>query len=401
MSASFAPNPKIDHEIIAKIAATLEDSLRVHSAATSAPNERKELDLTYPVSAVEEMTGLKRHNLLRRPLENPDFPTGRVEGSRRLYSLHDVHKIMEIEGIRPSRGNGQPLILTVANYKGGVSKTSTAINIAQDFCQRGYRVLAVDLDPQGSLTTCFGLNPAQDVDEDESILPFLEGGQSDLNYAVKKTYWDGLDILPACLAIAMAEQLLPTRQMRENTEQTGWKFYESLRTGLDTVKYNYDLIVIDTPPNLGHVQFCAIFAADAIIMPCPPIMLDVQSTSLFVIQLAQFVEQFNAASGMNKEYAFLKVLITGYLDRHSDQQASVTTAEAMATWIRYNFGALCVLNSTMPTTQAIRDAAAINKTLYEVRAGEINRETLNRALNASKTICNEIESLAKAYWGVE
>ena len=95
-------------------------------------------------------------------------------GNRRVWELSDVMPFIRQERatkLRPPGAKG--VVLTVANFKGGVSKTTTAVTLAQGLALRGHRVLLVDLDPQGSATTLFGYVPDLDLSEDETLYPFL------------------------------------------------------------------------------------------------------------------------------------------------------------------------------------------------------------------------------------
>ena len=89
------------------------------------------------------------------------------------------------------------ITIAVANFKGGVGKTTTAMTLAQGLSLRGHKVLAIDLDPQGSLTTLFGIVAQTDVNEGMTALPVLRGEYEDLLAVARPTYWDGVDLVPA------------------------------------------------------------------------------------------------------------------------------------------------------------------------------------------------------------
>ena len=77
---------------------------------------------------------------------------------------------------------------------------------------RGHKVLVVDVDPQGSMTTLFGFLPDAEVDVTQTLLPLLSGDEPDVNYAIRPTYWDGVDLVPSSSPLFSAEFILPTRQ---------------------------------------------------------------------------------------------------------------------------------------------------------------------------------------------
>jgi chromosome partitioning protein len=157
------------------------------------------------------------------------------------------------------RPPGQKAItVAVGNFKGGVSKTTSAMILAQGLSLRGHRVLAIDTDPQGSLTTLHGILPETEVDAEMTIGPLCEGSETDIRYAIRSTYWEGIDLIAAAPFLFSAEFALPARQMRDPSS----RFWDVLNAGLDSVRDLYDVIVIDTPPSLSYVTINALWAAD-------------------------------------------------------------------------------------------------------------------------------------------
>jgi chromosome partitioning protein len=130
--------------------------------------------------------------------------------------------------------------------KGGVGKTTTAMTLAQGLALKGHKVLVLDCDPQGSLTTLFGILPDTEVDESQTILPVCLGQESSIAPSIQNTYWPGLDLVCAAPLLFAAEFGLPARQMRE----TDFEFWNVLNQALDDVRDEYDVIIIDTPPAL-------------------------------------------------------------------------------------------------------------------------------------------------------
>ena len=112
---------------------------------------------------------------ITRAVHRQELPAGeRVRGNRLLFTLEEIHEIQDRMGLRPWRdpATDKALVVAIANFKGGVGKTSAAIHLGQYFALRGYRVLMIDLDAQASLTTLFGLLPDSEVatDQDRSAL---------------------------------------------------------------------------------------------------------------------------------------------------------------------------------------------------------------------------------------
>ena len=105
--------------------------------------------------------------------------------------------------------------------------------------------LAIDIDPQGSLTTLHGILPEAEVSEEMTIAPLCNGTSDDITPAIRSTYWDGIDLVAAAPFLFSAEFALPARQMQE----AGARFWDVLNAGLEPVRDLYDVIVIDTPPS--------------------------------------------------------------------------------------------------------------------------------------------------------
>ncbi|MGO9357368.1 MAG: AAA family ATPase, partial [Xanthobacteraceae bacterium] len=105
----------------------------------------------------------------------PEFQGTKVKG-KRLFTLAEIHTLQEHlkELPRQKYGIERAMTISVANFKGGVAKTFTAVTLSQYLAMRGYRTLVIDTDPQASLTSCFGLDPSQ-VEDTQTILPYLYG----------------------------------------------------------------------------------------------------------------------------------------------------------------------------------------------------------------------------------
>ena len=113
------------------------------------------------------------------------------------------------------------MTIAVGNFKGGVSKTTTAMALAQGLSLRGHRVLAIDTDPQGSLTTLFGVLPDTMVEDEQTIAPIVYGDETSVRSAIQTTYWDGIDLIAAAPSLFGAEFVLPARQPRIQSLSSG------------------------------------------------------------------------------------------------------------------------------------------------------------------------------------
>lgn len=142
-------------------------------------------------------------------------------------------------------------VLAVANQKGGVAKTTTVHSLAASLCERGRRVLMVDLDPQACLTFSAGVEP----DKLESSLHDVLLGRASAGEVIISS--DGVDLLPASIDLAGAEVHLLTRPGREH----------GLSRALDEVRDRFDVVLIDCPPSLGTLTINGLTAAAGVLIP--------------------------------------------------------------------------------------------------------------------------------------
>ena len=147
------------------------------------------------------------------------------------------------------------MIIAVTNAKGGVGKTTTAVNLAAAFANRGKKTLLVDLDPQAHSTRCYLRS-----DPDRDICDFIMDRPSQAHRAVYPTDYSNVDIVPATERLSETAELLSTRIRRE----------ERLHRALVALADEYKMVLIDCPPSLGILTYNAINAADLILVPVQP-----------------------------------------------------------------------------------------------------------------------------------
>ncbi len=143
------------------------------------------------------------------------------------------------------------LVVAVANQKGGVGKTTTAVNLSAGLTLAGYQTLLVDFDPQGNATSSFGLGKR---DSGPNIFDLMDGG-TEIASAVRKTKFG--DIIPSCLDLAGSEITLVNKEKREFC----------LKNALEPLRNSYDVILIDCPPGLGLLMINALTASDSVMIP--------------------------------------------------------------------------------------------------------------------------------------
>jgi chromosome partitioning protein len=154
----------------------------------------------------------------------------------------------------PLTQHGNAHVITLCNQKGGVGKTTTAINLGAAMAELGRRVLLVDFDPQASLTVGFGLNPNA---IDHTIYHLMMGSGVTIDDVIVATGVDGVDLIPSNIDFAGAEMQLINEVAREQV----------LARALAPAVERYDVILIDCQPSLGLLTVNALAASDGVIVP--------------------------------------------------------------------------------------------------------------------------------------
>lgn len=191
---------------------------------------------------------------------------------RRSYTLAQVNELRHYMAAQkpkdavnylPHRRPGEKLqTIAVANFKGGSAKTTTTIYLAQYLALQGYRVLAVDLDPQASLTTMLGIQPEFDLGDGDTIYGAIRYDEKKrpLKEIIRPTYFTGLDLVPGNLELMEFEHETPTALIERKTSSKDI-FFKRVGNALSEVEADYDIVVIDCPPQLGYLTLGAVCAA--------------------------------------------------------------------------------------------------------------------------------------------
>lgn len=319
-----------------------------------------------------------------------ELPKGTIKanGSRREFTLAEAREWVQAHGVAQPRPPGaKAFTLAVTMFKGGSTKTTTTMALAQGLTLRGYRVLVIDTDPQNSLTSLCGVLADAELNNDQSLLPLFVGEQSDVRYAIRETYWDGLDLIPATSNLAAAEFHLPSRQMQEREHK--FRFWEVLDAGLDAVRDEYDMILIDTPPSLSYTTINAMWAADGLIVPICPGALDFLSSAQFWAMFGDLAENM-AERWAGKQYSFISVLL-------SRVNTTDTASAVMRKWITDTYQDK-VLPVVIPATAVASYAAAKFGTVYDIDRYEGSQKTYQRARQAYDQFCELIEQSIVASW---
>ena len=356
-------------------------------SALLAPGRRKTAP-TFNATQLAALCEVDRNQVVYRLSKN-DLPTGAINksGNRREFTLQETQAwVREYRSRRLRPAGAEAICIAVANFKGGVGKTTTTMTLAQGLTLRGHRVLVIDCDPQGSLTTLFGILPDTEVEEAQTILPVCMGQQASIAPAIQSSYWHNLDLVCAAPLLFAAEFGLPARQMREE----GFEFWNALNLALDDVRGQYDVVLLDTPPALSYVTINALMASDGILMPLPPNALDAASAAQFWRLFSDLTGDLVMHRGVTKEFDFVRVLLT----RVDNQDA---TAAVVREWIGKTYEGK-VLPAEIPKTAVASSSAAEFGTVYDIGRYEGNQRTYKRALDAYDKVTELLEEIIRASW---
>jgi len=316
-------------------------------------------------------------------------PAGTVgtRGNRREFTLEEAQSWARNERGTFMRPKGSKAVtIGIAFFKGGVTKTTTTMTLAQGLSLLGHRVLNIDMDPQGSLTTLHGLLPDSEIEDEDTLGPLFHGDQQDVRYAIRKTYWPGIDLIPAASAMFSAEFILPSRQMRDHN----FEFWDVLNKGLDAVRDEYDVILIDTPPSLSYMTINAFFASDGMIVPMTASMLDMASSAQFWSLFSDLAASISRRLPVPKEYDFINILLAKI--NNND-----TTTRAVRDWISTVYGGK-VLPVEIPLTAVSGSAASEFATVFDITKYEGDARTYKRAREAYEALALSVEESLRMVW---
>ena len=371
----------------------------------------------------------------RRVLKaNSDLPQGRseTEGGAKWFTLDEVLRLRAFfaaEGSKtkdylPYRPAGLPAkIVAVANFKGGVGKTSTCAHLAMSAALDGYRVLVVDLDAQGSMTSIFG---GQVRDEWQTAFPLMAGHyarhlqsenrlrvsrgenpmpldetltealKTDPNTVIQKTHWPNIDLIGSQLNLYWAEFQIPVWRMQAR----GWKLWDALSDALaeSGVLDRYDLIFLDTPPALGYLTINGLAAADILLVPLGASFLEFDSTGRFFDMLhstfASIEEGENiAARALGRpELAFEWDAIRTVITRFDGNQQAELAAFMQAYMGR------AMAPQRQEFTALIGQAGEQVNGIYEADYRDFNRDTYMRGRETFDATWAEFKRLLYGIW---
>jgi chromosome partitioning protein len=320
---------------------------------------------------------------------------------RRSYTLDQINELRaylanarpkEAGKFWPRRRAGEKLqIITVANFKGGSAKTTTSLYLAQGLALQGLRVLAIDLDPQASLSSMFGYQPEFDVAENSTLYGAIryDDERVAMKNVVRPTYFSGISIVPGNLELMEFEHQTP-RHMLQNRARPEDLFFRRVATAINEVEADFDVVVIDCPPQLGFLTMGALNAATGMIVTVHPQMVDVASMSQFLLMTSDLVSVIEEAGG-KLDYDFLRFLITRHDPRDVPEQEIVGL-------LRDVFGTDVMAASAWKST-AIANAGLTKQSLFELTRGAVGRSVYDRAMESITAVNQEVIQLISEVWG--
>ena len=384
-------------ETIARDASLLSSRIATLRERLYAPGERKTLR-SFTSTEAAKMLGVTDSYLrhLARGGEGP-IPQ-RESGGRHGYRLEQINELRTMLArkggakarvVQSNRPHGAPAqVIAVANFKGGSGKTTTTVHLAQHLAMRGFRVLAVDLDPQASLSSLFGYQPETDIGAGETLFGAIRyDAPRPIGEIVRPTYFTGVDLVPGNLELHEFEHETPRALMQSGGRPA--PFYARVATALEPVAMDYDIILIDCPPQLGFLTLGALCAATGVLLTVHPQMLDVASMSQFLLMTADLMEVV-ARAGAHIDLTFFRYVLTRYEPKDGPQAQ-------VAGFLRSLFGERILTNAVLKST-ALADAGLTKQTLYEVGREGMTRSTYDRALESLDAVNLEIEALVRAVW---
>ncbi len=426
-----------NHEDLARLQA---QSLKMQSwirQQTFSPESTKTLRRFSSWEVSELIFRINQSTFRGRLAADPALPGGEVEpdGRQRWFSLDEINELrrrMKInrKSLMPPRPAGKRAFrAAVANFKGGAGKSTVALHLAHAAALDGYRVLVVDFDPQATLSHSMGLN---DVAEDFTVWGIMardliretdrmnsavvgaatgtalphrklpasirDLGLGDLRHHdfIKTTAWATIDIIPSCANAAFVE--FASAQYRHLNPE--WSFFAAVSRYLDGLADDdYDLILFDCPPAIGYQSMNAVFAADMLYIPSGPGYWEYDSTTSFIGQLAEALEDLSEGFdgtfpagkiALPKAFTDIRFLMTRY-------EPGNDLHRAMFQAFRKVFGDH-VAEHPIEMTRAVEQSGRFLSSVYEIDYRVMTRETWRRARASFDRAYDEFKASAIVAW---
>jgi chromosome partitioning protein len=385
---------------VSRQAAALSAHLRAVGERYFPPSASKSLR-SFSSGEVAEIVGVSDGYLRQLSLDGlgPSPEVG--SGGRRSYTLQQINELRaylanarqrEALNFWPRRrGQDKLQIVTVANFKGGSAKTTTALYLSQGLALQGFRVLAIDMDPQASLSAMFGYQPEFDIPENATLYGAIryDERRRPMREVVRETYFDGIGLIPGNLELMEFEHHTP-RAMIDRQTRGHDVFFRRVAGAIEQVADEFDVVVIDCPPQLGYLTMGALNAATAMLITVHPQMVDIASMNQFLLMTSDLMAVIEEAGG-KLDYDFVRYVVT----RHDPRDVP----ELEIVGLLRNLFKEDVLKATAWKSTAIANAGLTKQSLYELPRGAFGRTVYDRALESVNALNSEVIDLLKGVWG--
>jgi cellulose biosynthesis protein BcsQ len=424
------------HEDLAKLQA---QSLKMQSwirQQTFSPEMEKTLRRFSSWEVAELIFKVNQSTLRGRLAADPSLPQGHVEedGRQRWYSLEEINELrrrikINRKSLMPPRPEGKrALRVAISNFKGGAGKSTVALHFAHAAALDGYRVLCVDFDPQATLSHSMGLSDVTEdytvwgimardlVRETERMNASARGAESGtalpvrvlpdaitgmglqdlrINDFIKPTSWPTIDLVPSCANAAFVE--FASAQYRHLNPE--WSFFAAVSRYLDQVSADdYDMIIFDCPPAIGYQSMNAVFAADMLYIPSGPGYWEYDSTTSFIGQLSEALEDLSAFNGvvpagtftLPKAFLDVRFLLTRY-ESGNDLHRAMRDA-----FMKVFEGRMA--DHPIEMTRAVEQSGRFLSSIYEIDYRDMTRETWRRARASFDQAYEEFKGYAAEAW---
>lgn len=353
----------------------------------------------FALSEVAAFLGVTANHIKKIHLEGKGPEPATTPSGRRTYTAEQMLELRQfldkngradVKRYVPRRREGEAMqVVSVVNFKGGSGKTTTAAHLAQYLALTGHRVLAIDLDPQASLSALHGIQP--ELDKNPSLYEALryDAGRKSISAIIRRTNFPGLDIVPANLELQEYEYETPLAAADRSSNE-GRTFFTRISSALKDVDDRYDVVVIDCPPQLGYLTLTALTASTSVVITVHPQMLDILSMSQFLLMLGGILQSIKGA-GAAVRLNWFRYLVTRYEPTDGPQAQMVGFMQAM-------FASNMLANHMLKST-AISDAGITKQSLYEVEKSQFVRSTYERAVESMNAVNGEIADLIHKAWG--
>lgn len=387
-------------EIILQQGELISDRLNILRQEQYPPDAQKGLR-QFSLAEVAYYLGVTQSTIKKLHLEGKGPEPETSSSGRRSYTAEQMLELrayLDKHG-RPGKRRYVPYrqpnedlhVVSVVNFKGGSGKTTTAAHLAQHLALKGHRVLAIDLDPQASLTALHGIQP--ELDDVPSLYETLryDDQRRPITEVIRPTNFPNLEIVPASLELQEYEYDTPVA-LTSSDPHEGRTFFTRISKALSEVDDRYDVVVIDCPPQLGYLTLTALTASSSVIVTVHPQMLDVMSMSQFLLMLGGIMKTIRDA-GANMRLKWFRYLVTRFEPTDGPQKQMVGFLQAMFP--------NQMLSAPMLKSTAISDAGITKQTLYEVERSQFVRTTYDRAVTSLNAVNDEIAELIHKAWGRE